>query len=324
MEIIPTVKIVNRDGIKAVKNGQKANKYSDIPNTRKPNWIRVKATFDPRYNEVKQQVKEKRLNTVCEEGMCPNISECWSNGTATFMLMGSVCTRACKFCSVDTGNPKGWLDHEEPKNTARAVSVMGLKYVVLTSVNRDDLADGGAEHYAQTVKAIKASNPNTAVEALTPDFKGIYSSIETIVNSGIEVFAQNMETVERLTHPVRDIRAGYQQTLDVLAESKRINPNVLTKTSLILGLGETDDEIEKTMDDLIANNVNILTLGQYLRPTLNHLPIERWVTPEEFNYYRDLGLKKGFLEVVSGPMVRSSYRAERVLEKNNAGLDQVI
>lgn len=324
MEIIPTVKIVNRDGIKAVKNGQKANKYSDIPNTRKPNWIRVKATFDPRYNEVKQQVKEKRLNTVCEEGMCPNISECWSNGTATFMLMGSVCTRACKFCSVDTGNPKGWLDHEEPKNTARAVSVMGLKYVVLTSVNRDDLADGGAEHYAQTVKAIKASNPNTAVEALTPDFKGIYSSIETIVNSGIEVFAQNMETVERLTHPVRDIRAGYQQTLDVLAESKRINPNVLTKTSLILGLGETDDEIEKTMDDLIANNVDILTLGQYLRPTLNHLPIEKWVTPEEFNYYRDLGLRKGFLEVVSGPMVRSSYRAERVLEKNNAGLDQVI
>ncbi|MBL6903167.1 MAG: lipoyl synthase [SAR86 cluster bacterium] len=324
MDIIPTVKIVNRDGIKAVKNGQKANKYSDIPNTRKPNWIRVKATFDPRYNAVKQQVKEKRLNTVCEEGMCPNISECWSNGTATFMLMGSVCTRACKFCSVDTGNPKGWLDHEEPKNTARAVSVMGLKYVVLTSVNRDDLADGGAEHYAQTVKAIKASNPNTAVEALTPDFKGIYSSIETIVNSGIEVFAQNMETVERLTHPVRDIRAGYQQTLDVLAESKRINPNVLTKTSLILGLGETDDEIEKTMDDLIANNVDILTLGQYLRPTLNHLPIERWVTPEEFNYYRDLGLKKGFLEVVSGPMVRSSYRAERVLEKNNAGLDQVI
>ena len=324
MDIIPTVKIVNRDGIKAVKNGQKANKYSDIPNTRKPNWIRVKATFDPRYNSVKQQVKEKRLNTVCEEGMCPNISECWSNGTATFMLMGSVCTRACKFCSVDTGNPKGWLDHEEPKNTARAVSVMGLKYVVLTSVNRDDLPDGGAEHYAQTVKAIKASNPNTAVEALTPDFKGIYTSIETIVNSGIEVFAQNMDTVERLTHPVRDIRAGYQQTLDVLAESKRINPNVLTKTSLILGLGETDDEIEKTMDDLIANNVDILTLGQYLRPTLNHLPIEKWVTPEEFNYYRDLGLKKGFLEVVSGPMVRSSYRAERVLEKNNAGLDQAI
>ena len=324
MEIIPTVKIVNRDGIKAVKNGQKANEFSHIPNTRKPDWIRVKATFDPRYNKVKQQVTEKRLNTVCEEGMCPNISECWSNGTATFMLMGSVCTRACKFCSVDTGNPKGWLDADEPINTAKAVSVMGLKYVVLTSVNRDDLEDGGAEHYAETVKAIKVSNPNTAVEALTPDFKGIYSSIETIVNSGIEVFAQNMETVERLTHPVRDIRAGYQQTLDVLAESKKINPNVLTKTSLILGLGETDEEIEKTMDDLIASNVDILTLGQYLRPTLNHIPVEKWVTPEEFNRYRDIGLSKGFLEVVSGPMVRSSYRAERVLEKNNAGLGLAI
>ena len=324
MEIIPTVKIVNRDGIRAVKNGQKANKYSHIPNTRKPDWIRVKATFDPRYNQVKQQVTEKRLNTVCEEAMCPNISECWSNGTATFMLLGSVCTRACKFCSVDTGNPNGWIDDDEPENTANAVNMMGLKYVVLTSVNRDDLEDGGADHYARTVQAIKAKNPNTAVEALTPDFKGIYSSIETIVNSGLEVFAQNIETVERLTHPVRDIRAGYQQTLDVLAESKKINPSVLTKTSLILGLGETDEEIEQTMDDLIRHQVDILTLGQYLRPTLNHLPVEKWVSPEEFDRYREIGLRKGFLEVVSGPMVRSSYRAERVLEKNNAGLGLAI
>jgi len=324
MEIIPTVKIVNRDGIRAVKNGQKANKYSHIPNTRKPDWIRVKATFDPRYNQVKQQVTEKRLNTVCEEAMCPNISECWSNGTATFMLLGSVCARACKFCSVDTGNPNGWIDDDEPQNTANAVNMMGLKYVVLTSVNRDDLEDGGADHYARTVQAIKAKNPNTAVEALTPDFKGIYSSIETIVNSGLEVFAQNIETVERLTHPVRDIRAGYQQTLDVLAESKKINPSVLTKTSLILGLGETDEEIEQTMDDLIRHEVDILTLGQYLRPTLNHLPVEKWVSPEEFDRYRQIGLRKGFLEVVSGPMVRSSYRAERVLEKNNAGLGLAI
>ena len=252
--------------------------------------------------------------------MCPNISECWSAGTATFMLMGSVCTRACKFCSVDTGNPKGWLDLEEPMHTAKAVKTMGLKYVVLTSVNRDDLEDGGAEHYAQTVQAIKALNPDTAVEALTPDFKGLSSSIETLVNCGLEVFAQNVETVKRLTHPVRDIRAGYEQTLEVLAESKRINPKVLTKTSLILGLGETDTEIEETMDDLIANKVDILTLGQYLRPTLNHLPVERWVTPAEFDRYREIGLSKGFLEVVSGPMVRSSYRAERALEKNNAGL----
>lgn len=321
MEVIPTQKIINRDGVKAVKNGQKKNPYSHIPNLKKPAWLRVKAEFNPNFHKIKNQVSEKKLNTVCEEAHCPNISECWSAGTATFMLMGSVCTRACKFCSVDTGNPKGWLDLDEPMNTAKAVQVMGLKYVVLTSVNRDDLEDGGAEHFAQTVKLIKKLNPGTAVEALTPDFKGLSSSIDTLVNCGLEVFAQNIETVERLTHPVRDIRAGYKQTLDVLAESKRINPKVLTKTSLILGLGETDKEIEETMDDLIKNEVDILTLGQYLRPTLNHLPIERWVTPEEFEIYREIGLKKGFLEVVSGPMVRSSYRAERALEKNNAGLN---
>ncbi len=321
MEVIPTQKIINRDGVKAVKNGQKKNPYSHIPNLKKPAWLRVKAEFNPNFHKIKSQVNEKKLNTVCEEAHCPNISECWSAGTATFMLMGSVCTRACKFCSVDTGNPKGWLDLDEPMNTAKAVQVMGLKYVVLTSVNRDDLEDGGAKHFAQTVKLIKELNPGTAVEALTPDFKGLSSSIDTLVNCGLEVFAQNIETVERLTHPVRDIRAGYKQTLDVLAESKRINPKVLTKTSLILGLGETDQEIEETMDDLIKNKVDILTLGQYLRPTLNHLPIERWVTPEEFETYREIGLKKGFLEVVSGPMVRSSYRAERALEKNNAGLN---
>ena len=320
MEIIPTQKIINRDCVKAVKNGQKGNQYSHIPNLKKPELLKVKAQFNPNFHKIKSQVSEKRLNTVCEEAHCPNISECWSAGTATFMLMGSVCTRACKFCSVDTCNPKGWLDTDEPLNTAEAVKIMKLKYVVLTSVNRDDLPDGGAKHFADTVKLIKDLNPETAVEALTPDFKGLSSSIDTIVNCGLEVFAQNIETVERLTHPVRDIRAGYQQTLDVLAESKKINPKVLTKTSLILGLGETDEEIEQTMDDLIANKVDILTIGQYLRQTLNNLPIERWVTPEEFETYREIGLKKGFLEVVSGPMVRSSYRAERALEKNNAGL----
>ena len=323
MEIIPTQKIINRDGIKALKNGQKKNNYSHIPNSKKPSWLKIKAEFNPNFYKIKNEVSEKKLNTVCEEAHCPNISECWSAGTATFMLMGSVCTRACKFCSVDTGNPKGWLDMDEPINTAKAVQSMKLKYVVLTSVNRDDLPDGGAQHFADTVELIKKLNPGTAVEALTPDFKGLFSSIETLVNCGLEVFAQNIETVERLTHPVRDIRAGYQQTLDVLAESKRINSKVLTKTSLILGLGETDEEIEQTMDDLIQHRVDILTLGHYLRPTLNHLPIERWVTPEDFERYREIGLSKGFLEVVSGPMVRSSYRAERALEKNNAGLGSI-
>ena len=320
MEIIKTVKITNRDGIKAVKNGIKANQNANIPNQKKPAWIRVKSNSSSNFQHVKEQVQGKRLYTVCEEAMCPNLSECWSRGTATFMLMGGVCTRACKFCSVDTGNPKGWLDQYEPINTALAVKKMNLKYVVLTSVNRDDLDDGGANHYADTVQLIKEHNPYTSVEALTPDFKGLKSSIETLVNCGIQVFAQNIETVKRLTHPVRDIRAGYQQTLDVLATSKVINSEVLTKSSIILGLGETRDEIIETMDDLLEANVDILTLGQYLRPTLNHLPVARWIKPSEFNELRDIGIKKGFLEVVSGPMVRSSYRAEQALEKNNAGL----
>ena len=320
MEIIKTVKITNRDGIKAVKNGIKANQNANIPNQKKPAWISVKSNSSNNFQHVKEQVQGKRLYTVCEEAMCPNLSECWSRGTATFMLMGGVCTRACKFCSVDTGNPKGWLDQYEPINTALAVKKMNLKYVVLTSVNRDDLDDGGANHYADTVQLIKEHNPNTSVEALTPDFKGLKSSIETLVNCGIQVFAQNIETVKRLTHPVRDIRAGYQQTLDVLATSKVINSEVLTKSSIILGLGETRDEIIDTMDDLLEANVDILTLGQYLRPTLNHLPVARWIKPSEFNELRDIGIKRGFLEVVSGPMVRSSYRAEQALEKNNAGL----
>ena len=320
MEIIKTLKITNRDGIKAVKNGIKANQNANIPNQKKPAWIRVKSNSSSNFQHVKEQVQGKRLYTVCEEAMCPNLSECWSRGTATFMLMGGVCTRACKFCSVDTGNPKGWLDQYEPINTALAVKKMNLKYVVLTSVNRDDLEDGGAKHYADTVQLIKKHNPHTSVEALTPDFKGLKSSIETLVNCGIQVFAQNIETVKRLTHPVRDIRAGYQQTLDVLATSKAINSEVLTKSSIILGLGEKRDEIIETMDDLLEANVDILTLGQYLRPTLNHLPVARWIKPSEFNELRDVGIKRGFLEVVSGPMVRSSYRAEQALEKNNAGL----
>jgi lipoic acid synthetase len=197
---------------------------------------------------------------------------------------------------------------------------MGLKYVVLTSVDRDDLPDGGASHYAACVRAIKARSPETAVEALTPDFSGVLSSVETVLNSGVEVHAQNMETVERLTHYVRDPRAGYQQTLNVLEHAKRYRPDVLTKTSLMLGLGERDDEVRCTMDDLRAIDVDILTLGQYLRPTVNHLPVERYVSPEEFERYRRWGLEIGFLEVVAGPLVRSSYRAERVFERNNVGL----
>jgi lipoic acid synthetase len=211
------------------------------------------------------------------------------------------------------------LDFEEPVNTAKAVQLMGLAYVVLTSVNRDDLADGGAGHYAATVRAVKELNPDTGVEALTPDFLGLESAIDTLLASGIDVFAQNIETVKRLTHPVRDPRAGYEQTLNVLKYATD-NSNVITKTSLMLGLGETDDELLSCMDDLRSANVDVLTLGQYLQPTSNHLPVERFVTPDEFERYRELGLEKGFKEVVSGVFVRSSYRAERVLEFNNVGL----
>ena len=235
------------------------------------------------------------------------------------MLMGDVCTRACRFCSVNTGNPRGWLDLEEPVNTAKAVQLMGLAYVVLTSVNRDDLADGGAGHYAETVREVKKLNPQTGVEALTPDFLGLESAIDVLLESGLDVFAQNVETVKRLTHPVRDPRAGYEQTLNVLKYAAE-QSDIITKTSLMLGLGETDDELLDCMDDLREADVDVLTLGQYLQPTSNHLPVERFVTPDEFERYREWGLKKGFKEVVSGVFVRSSYRAERVLEFNNVGL----
>ena len=252
--------------------------------------------------------------------MCPNIGECWSAGTATLMLMGSVCTRACRFCAVDTGNPQGWLDPEEPQHAAESVQLMGLKYVVITSVDRDDLDDGGAGHYAACVAAIKRRCPQTAVEALTPDFAGKRASVRTVLDSGVDVFAQNLETVRRLTHPVRDPRAGYDQTLGVLAYAKQHRADVLTKSSVMLGLGETDEEIGETLDDLRARGVDIVTFGQYLRPTMNHLPVERYVTPEVFAMYRRWGLERGFLEVVAGPLVRSSYRAERVFEMDNVGL----
>ena len=312
-------KFTNDRGMSVIKDGIKAS-ASDAERLAKPEWLRMRVQSSPKFDAVRSIVHEHGLATVCEEAKCPNIGECWSAGTATIMLMGDVCTRACRFCSVNTGNPKGWLDPQEPQNTAEAVQLMGLKYVVLTSVNRDDLPDGGAGHYADVVRATKALNPETAVEALTPDFLGDRSAVETLLDSGIEVFAQNVETVERLTHPVRDPRAGYQQTLDVLAAGKAYRPGVMTKTSLMLGLGERDDEIQTCMDDLRQHDIDVLTLGQYLQPTQNHLPVERFVTPDEFDQYREWGLERGFLEVVSGVFVRSSYRAERVLEHNNVGL----
>ena len=312
-------KFTNDRGMRVIKDGIKAS-ATDGQRLAKPDWLKMRVQSSPKFQAVRSIVHEHRLATVCEEAKCPNISECWSAGTATIMLMGDVCTRACRFCSVNTGNPGGWLDPEEPANTAEAVRLMALKYVVLTSVNRDDLADGGAAHYAEVVRATKALNPQTAVEALTPDFLGDLRAVEVLLDSGIEVFAQNVETVERLTHPVRDPRAGYEQTLNVLAHGKAYRPDVITKTSLMLGLGEREDELKDCMDDLRSRSVDVLTLGQYLQPTRHHLPVQRFVTPDEFALYREWGLERGFLEVVSGVFVRSSYRAERVLEHNNVGL----
>ncbi len=314
-------KYVTPQGFTAIRDGIKRQAAAEpFRPGAKPRWLRAPMPAGARFDDVRRTVREHRLATVCEEAHCPNIGECWNAGTATLMLMGSVCTRACRFCAVDTGNPRGWLDPEEPANAARTVALMGLAYVVLTSVNRDDLADGGAGHFAACVRAIKTASPRTAVEALTPDFQGVTADVETVVDSGLEVFAQNVETVERLTHPVRDPRAGYRQTLDVLAHAKRHRPEVLTKTSLMLGLGETEAELLATMDDLRAAGCDLLTLGQYLRPTMNHLPVERYVTPGEFARYRAEALARGFRECVSGPMVRSSYRAERAFAGDNCGL----
>lgn len=306
--------------IKSVEGGLRSRDAEAGGLGSKPDWLKVRLPSGGKFQDMKRNVTGNRLATVCEEARCPNMAECWNAGTATIMLMGSVCTRGCRFCAVATGNPRGLLDPDEPRLAAQSVEAMGLGYVVLTSVDRDDLPDGGAAHYAACVRAIKARTPETSVEALTPDFQGEHASVQVVLDSGIEVYAQNVETVRRLTHPVRDPRASYDTTLDVLAFAKRARPAVLTKTSLMLGLGETDDEILATMDDLRAVGVDILTLGQYLRPSTAHLPVERWVSPAEFRRYRERGLAKGFLEVVSGPLVRSSYRAERALEKNNAGI----
>ena len=309
--LIPT-KTIKENGVIAIKNGIKPNPNKHIPIERKPKWLRIKSQNSSKFRELKEIVSHKKLHTVCEEAMCPNIQECWSHGTATFMLLGSVCTRACKFCAVDTGNPKGQIDAKEPEKVANSIAQMNLKYAVLTSVNRDDLEDGGAMHFAQTVVSIKKEAPGVIIEALVPDFLGKRESIETLLDSNVEVFAQNLETVNRLTHQVRDHRAGYEQTLEVLAYAKKYSPKTISKTSLMLGLGESEDELLEAFNDIRSAGVDVLTLGQYMRPTINHLPVEKWYSPEEFQYMKKLALDIGFKEVASGPLVRSSYRADKI------------
>jgi lipoyl synthase len=275
---------------------------------RKPEWIRLKVPSGKNYTHVKQTLRSLELHTVCNEARCPNISECWGMGTATIMIMGSTCSRGCRFCSVNSGKP-GPLERQEPENVAIAIEKWGLRYVVITSVCRDDLEDGGADHIARTIKAISVKCPWTVVEALIPDFHGSEDSLDKVVSANPRVISHNIETVARLSPKVRDFRASYEQSLMVLEKIKELNPAIYTKSSLMLGLGETEQEVISTMKDLKSRNVSILTMGQYLQPSSRHLPVIQYVTPERFDWFAQVAKQIGLSFVVSGPMVRSSYRA---------------
>ncbi len=281
---------------------------------KKPPWLRVGVPGGDRYQRVRETLRSLRLHTVCQEAHCPNVAECWGGGTATVMLMGDTCTRGCRFCHVKTAAHPPPLDPDEPRHVAEAIRELGLDYVVVTSVDRDDLPDGGAAHFAEAIQQLKTV-PGLLVEVLTPDFQGDAEAVRTVGRAGPHVFANNIETVRRLTPVVRDAKAGYDQTLGVLARMKREFPGVATKSSVMVGLGESEAEVEQTMDDLRAAGVEILTLGQYLRPSAWHLPVVEFVTPEKFAAYQVMGEGHGFRYVASGPLVRSSYRAGELFLK---------
>lgn len=286
-----------------------------------PKWLKVPIPKGVNYHKLKKDVKELKLSTVCEEARCPNIGECWggkdkSKATATIMLLGDTCTRGCRFCSVKTNRNPAKPDPTEPENTAEAISRWGLGYVVLTTVDRDDLPDGGAHHLAETVIKIKQKAPKTLVEALTGDFLGNLEMVDVMAKSGLDVYAHNLETVEALTPHVRDRRAGYRQSLNVLKRAKETVPSLITKTSVMLGLGETDDQIIQTMQDLRAINCDVITFGQYMRPTKRHMKVVEYVRPEKFDYWKDKAKEMGFLYCASGPLVRSSYKAGEAFIEN--------
>ncbi len=283
-------------------------------NARKPGWLRVGVPGGERYGRVRETLAGLNLHTVCAEAHCPNVAECWGGGTATVMLMGDTCTRGCRFCQVKTAARPPALDPDEPRHMADAVRKLHLDYVVVTSVDRDDLPDGGAAHFAEAIRHLK-SIPGLLVEVLTPDFQGDVEAVRTVGRAGPDVFANNVETVRRLTPAVRDGRAGYDQTLGVLSRMKQEFPGVVTKSSIRVGLGETAAEVEQTMRDLRGVGVEVLTLGQYLRPSAWHLPVVEFVTPEAFAAYERLGREHGFRYVASGPLVRSSYRAGELFMK---------
>ncbi len=287
----------------------------------KPEWLKVRAPTGENYARIKDMLGELKLATVCQEAKCPNMGECWSGGTATFMLMGEVCTRGCRFCNIKTGNPKGAIDAFEPEKVAYSISQMGLKYVVITSVDRDDLPDQGTSHFSRTVTTIKKLSPELIVEILTPDFRGDQKLIWELVESKPDVFAHNIETVERLTPNVRDPRATYRQSLKVLELVKEKDPKMYTKSSIMLGLGEQDDEIVQALKDLRQVGCDVVTFGQYLQPSPRHLQVIEFITPEKFKHWQTVAEAMGFLYVASGPLVRSSYKAgeffmKGVIEKN--------
>jgi lipoyl synthase len=286
---------------------------SEVPKARvpKPDWLKVKLAHGESYELLKNKVKKLDLHTVCQEAMCPNIGECWGAGTATIMILGDTCTRGCRFCNVKTGSPRGEVDWLEPKRVAEAVRDMGWKYLVLTAVDRDDLADGGAAIFAGTVRMIHKLVPDAKVECLTGDFAGDLAALDIVLEAEPEVLAHNLETVPRLQATVRDKRANFEQSLSILRHAKDSGKVRYAKTSLMLGLGETEPEIELTMDAAREAGVDIFTMGQYLQPTKKHLEVVEFVTPAKFAHFRELGLSKGFRQVVSSPLSRSSYHAEQ-------------
>ncbi|MCE5171561.1 lipoyl synthase [Paenibacillus profundus] len=273
----------------------------------KPDWIRIKLTTGENYTEIKDMMRSKTLHTVCEEARCPNIYECWANRTATFMILGDICTRACRFCAVNTGMPTE-LDLQEPERVAEAAERMGLRHCVVTSVARDDLQDGGASIFAETIRAVRRRMPLCSVEVLIPDFMGNWDALRIVMDAKPDILNHNVETVERMSDRVR-AKAKYERTLELLKQAKAMQPQIPTKSSIMLGVGEEWDEILQTMDDLRAVDCNILTIGQYLQPTKKHLNVEKYYRPEQFAELKDEGLKRGFSHVESGPLVRSSYHA---------------
>ena len=282
----------------------------------KPEWLKIKLPTE-KYSDVKQIVKQNGLHTVCQEAHCPNMSECWSGGTATFMIMGGICTRACKFCAVKTGNPMKKLDEEEPKKLAAALKQLKIfDYAVITSVDRDDLPDQGALHFANCIEEVKNQIPEIIVEVLIPDFRGNMELLKRVIDAKPDVIAHNIETVERLQRKARDVRANYKQSLSVLENVKKFNSNIYTKSSIMLGLGEADKEVVQAMEGLRKINVDIITFGQYLRPSSRHLPVNDYIKPEKFKYFEQKALELGFLYCASGPFVRSSYKAGELFLKN--------